>query len=731
MKKLFTLLTLLLTLGGANSAWADPTWTVDYSSKAKNWTVTDNQETLVVSDYGTVTLDYNLGGKTDVYGNQSYLKFSGNSVSLTITLPTGKKFKAGEKIKVTGKGGKSTAAGCVYVVIGENIIKAVDIAASSQATFDSGELEIPEGFAESSTLVIRRASSSEKQTDGSTSCGGTFYIQKIIYTEQAKTITSQTFAGVKVGSTALTADAATNGYSVATNTITLSDDIETISAPTNIKLINHIVYSDASEKDNEVAVTFDGTVTAGYFIGSATIDETEYTVKVKKVTSPTAELSAANGSIALTESWKTGSVTVTLTGANLTDGEYNVTADVAGVTISPATFTVASGAVNQEFTLTSTATTAASTVITFGTAAIGTAAPTYTLTYSQSAAKRDVPQTDVVEATTWDWTKAGDASIELTATTIPANGSEFILAELPEITNDATFNSQALKVACQWPNRGTNYYLQGNTIKFNVLYPGTVEVWFSNTSNRTDTEANRRYLYVNGTNSGVYTLTQTFEDSGAMPVNAGEVVINAYTGEATPAATMVRINKIVYTPTAEVVSTLSGRSYGSFVTSQMLDFASAEGITAYIATGLNGAKDAVVLQSVDVVPAGTAIIVKTETQGATVNVPVTTAEASDVTANLLVAGDGTTVANSDYYYLASDQFHLATSGTLQSGKAYLQIPATARNLSIIIGGDATGISAIAKSQEPNANGYYNLAGQRVAQPQKGLYIQNGKKVIIK
>ena len=27
--------------------------------------------------------------------------------------------------------------------------------------------------------------------------------------------------------------------------------------------------------------------------------------------------------------------------------------------------------------------------------------------------------------------------------------------------------------------------------------------------------------------------------------------------------------------------------------------------------------------------------------------------------------------------------------------------------------------------------YYNLAGQRVAQPTKGLYIVNGKKVVIK
>lgn len=178
------------------------------------------------------------------------------------------------------------------------------------------------------------------------------------------------------------------------------------------------------------------------------------------------------------------------------------------------------------------------------------------------------------------------------------------------------------------------------------------------------------------------------------------------------------------------VSTLEGRNYATFIATKNLDFASAEGITAYIATGLNGGNDAVVLQSVDVVPAGTPIIVKTTTQGATVNVPVTTAEASDVSANKLVAGDGTTVANSDYYYLASDQFHLATSGTLQSGKAYLQIPATARDLSIVID-DATALTLVNSEKGIVNREVYNLAGQRVAQPKKGLYIKNGKKVIIK
>ena len=65
-------------------------------------------------------------------------------------------------------------------------------------------------------------------------------------------------------------------------------------------------------------------------------------------------------------------------------------------------------------------------------------------------------------------------------------------------------------------------------------------------------------------------------------------------------------------------------------------------------------------------------------------------------------------------------------------RAYLTADgAGATNLTIDFGG-TTDIEAIAKSQEPTANGqYYNLSGQRVGQPTKGLYIVNGKKVVIK
>lgn len=47
-------------------------------------------------------------------------------------------------------------------------------------------------------------------------------------------------------------------------------------------------------------------------------------------------------------------------------------------------------------------------------------------------------------------------------------------------------------------------------------------------------------------------------------------------------------------------------------------------------------------------------------------------------------------------------------------------------------GDATGISEVANGEQPTANSpIFNLAGQRVSKAQKGLYIVNGKKVMVK
>ena len=70
--------------------------------------------------------------------------------------------------------------------------------------------------------------------------------------------------------------------------------------------------------------------------------------------------------------------------------------------------------------------------------------------------------------------------------------------------------------------------------------------------------------------------------------------------------------------------------------------------------------------------------------------------------------------------------------TIPAGKAYLNVAAAGSRLNIIFDdNNTTSISTIANSQEPTANSYYDLQGRRVAQPSKGLYIVNGKKVVVK
>lgn len=80
-------------------------------------------------------------------------------------------------------------------------------------------------------------------------------------------------------------------------------------------------------------------------------------------------------------------------------------------------------------------------------------------------------------------------------------------------------------------------------------------------------------------------------------------------------------------------------------------------------------------------------------------------------------------------------FYKWNGGSLTSGKVYLDASTSAHELEFIgfedESGDVTGIEATLKSNEVKNNIFFNLAGQRVAQPTKGLYIVNGKKVIIK
>lgn len=181
------------------------------------------------------------------------------------------------------------------------------------------------------------------------------------------------------------------------------------------------------------------------------------------------------------------------------------------------------------------------------------------------------------------------------------------------------------------------------------------------------------------------------------------------------------------------VSITPANQYTTYVAPAPLDF-SGLGVKAYKASSANAS--AVTLTEVTEVPAGTPLILKGE---GTFSVPVV-ASADAIEGNLLQAG-GVNIGGSDKYdyILMSDaKFHRVTSeSALAAGKAYLHLdsaPASAPSLSIDFADvEVTGISTTLNDNGKMMNDkyIYNLNGQRVVQPTKGLYIINGKKVVLK
>ena len=249
---------------------------------------------------------------------------------------------------------------------------------------------------------------------------------------------------------------------------------------------------------------------------------------------------------------------------------------------------------------------------------------------------------------------------------------------------------------------------------------------------------NTMNLTVNGATAEDYAVYNGWNNYGSGTFNtvqAGNANFGLYRYD-----TMLR-NIKVYSPVPATVSATinSTYEYASFSSTYALDFTNVSGLTAWIATGSNG--DYVTLgQVTGKVAAGTGLILN----GASADIPVV-ASGTDysetnklfaVTSNynLGAAGDGYT-----NYVLAwqNDNVVFApVTGTnkaaVQAGQAALCLPTSgaANALNIVFGDETNGVEAI-KSNVVKTNNYYNLNGQRVVKPSKGLYIVNGKKVIVK
>ena len=158
------------------------------------------------------------------------------------------------------------------------------------------------------------------------------------------------------------------------------------------------------------------------------------------------------------------------------------------------------------------------------------------------------------------------------------------------------------------------------------------------------------------------------------------------------------------------------------------------GVSAYIVSSSDDSK--ATLGELLAIPANTPVLLKGEGSHDFVVCDDETLEANvvDPESNLLEVSDEETT--SGVYVLANRDshgvgFYLWDGGLLGAGYVYLPANVSARDFIGFDFEETTAISNLSDKTKEVRSEFFNLAGQRIAKPMKGLYITNGKKIIIK
>ena len=264
-------------------------------------------------------------------------------------------------------------------------------------------------------------------------------------------------------------------------------------------------------------------------------------------------------------------------------------------------------------------------------------------------------------------------------------------------------------------------------------------------------KSNQAYTVKVGTDA---VISETSE-STLKTVTSSEIVLTESKdvtfsgGQATPTASNAHGLDYIYIQNlTDQNATLNSAGLASFSSAYPLDLSGISGATAYYAKsdGLSAGK-VTLTEATGSVAAGEGLILKGE-NGADVTIPVA-ATGTAIDGNLMVGcptAQDITASTGDYdkiYVLgASDaQLHNVkdyvvanTTLSIPAGKAYLKasIPSGARSLTISFDDeDVTGVNEVRSQKEDVRSEWFDLQGRKVAQPVKGLYIVNGKKVVIK
>ena len=158
-----------------------------------------------------------------------------------------------------------------------------------------------------------------------------------------------------------------------------------------------------------------------------------------------------------------------------------------------------------------------------------------------------------------------------------------------------------------------------------------------------------------------------------------------------------------------------------------------EGVTAYVPVEVNEGHTAVMIQSVSAVQKGEPVILNGE--AGTYELSIAETEPAEVN-NLFEVSDGTAVSGGTFYMLSYKNetvgFRKVQSGvTIPAGKPYIVIDNAAKEFIPFGGSEATGIESFETIGFDVNAPIYDMQGRQVQKLQKGIFIQNGKKLIVK
>lgn len=266
----------------------------------------------------------------------------------------------------------------------------------------------------------------------------------------------------------------------------------------------------------------------------------------------------------------------------------------------------------------------------------------------------------------------------------------------------------------------------------NVLAPGYYDFEIAHYKNRTPKfkVGDKEYgVCSTASNSGLM-VTTNFKN--VLVINGEEISV-------TPGGSPYTDNMdyVLVTKTGDATETVSvsDAGYATYATKYNVEVPDNNDVKVMTVT-VNKDNSTITLNDIPantVIPANTGILVKAA-QG-DYNFVVTSDEGKELKNNSLVAAKEAVTSDGATFFALTKMdtkvgFAVVKEGVnIPASKAYLKVPAASTAKFFGLDGEATGINSVKTAKADGA--YYTLEGVKTTKPIKGLYIHNGKKIVVK